>query len=184
MAMYETLGFSVGIGHNTRENEHGAKSLTGPILGATLKIGPGALHGMYAMIKDDNPSGLSGIAPSITSQVGAATASLVANAFVNGLRQDGRLSHMGYKLESGVNTVYVAYTKFDDRRPANASTASYGVAYTYALSKRTNINAVLTRFDNSGLGQAAPGGAGYLGGVTASAGTDSTRIALGVCHRF
>ena len=52
------------------------------------------------------------------------------------------------------------------------------------LSKRTNLNAVLTRFVNSGTGQAAPGGNGYLGGVTASAGKDSTSLALGIRHVF
>ena len=66
----------------------------------------------------------------------------------------------------------------------NADVASYGMAYSYALSPRTDLNAVITRFENTGLGQAAPGGAGYLGGVTASAGTDSTSLALGIRHRF
>jgi predicted porin len=58
------------------------------------------------------------------------------------------------------------------------------VAYTYALSKRTDINAVLTHFDNKNLAQAAPGQAGFLGGFTASPGTDSNSIALGIRHRF
>ncbi|HSM22739.1 MAG TPA: porin, partial [Rubrivivax sp.] len=73
---------------------------------------------------------------------------------------------------------------YDDKRPASADVESYGVVYSYALSKRTDINAAVVRFDNSGLGQAAPGGGGYLGGVTATAGTDSTSLALGVRHRF
>ena len=75
-------------------------------------------------------------------------------------------------------------SRLDDRRSANADTTSYGVAYTYPLSKRTNLNAVLTRFDNKGTGQAAPGGNGYLGGVTGAAGQDSTSIALGIRHSF
>jgi hypothetical protein len=58
------------------------------------------------------------------------------------------------------------------------------VAYSHALSKRTDINAVFTRFSNQGLAQAAPGGAGFVGGFTASPGTDSTNVALGVRHRF
>ncbi len=184
MAMYKASNFSFGAGYNTRENERGAKSLTSTIVGATLDLGPGRLYGTFASVKDDNPSGLSSIAGSITPLVGAATAGVVQNAFINGFRQDGRIAHVGYKIESGVNTIYVAYTQFDDKRAANADTKSFGVAYTYALSKRTDINAVATRFDNSGLGQSAPGGAGYLGGVTASAGTDSTSLALGIRHRF
>jgi hypothetical protein len=40
------------------------------------------------------------------------------------------------------------------------------------------------RFDNRKNGQAAPGGNGYLGGVTRAAGVDSTSLALGIRHRF
>jgi predicted porin len=58
------------------------------------------------------------------------------------------------------------------------------VAYSYALSKRTDLNAVVVRFDNKNLAQVAPGGNGYLGGVTASAGTGSTGLAFGIRHRF
>ena len=61
---------------------------------------------------------------------------------------------------------------------------TYGVAYTYPLSKRTNLNLVLTRYANSANAQTAPGGNGYLGGVTAAAGQDSTSIAFGIRHTF
>ena len=87
-------------------------------------------------------------------------------------------------FETGPNTFYVAYNNYNDRKAANADVTSYGVAYSYALSKRTDLNAVVTRFDNKGLGQAAPGQAGSLGGVTASAATDSTGLAVGIRHRF
>ncbi len=183
-AIYKTPAFSVGLGYNTRENEKGAKSLTSTVLGATVALGPGSVSALFGQVKDDNPTGLSTIAATVTPSVGAATAALVQAAYVNGFKQDGRLMHVGYKLVSGVNTFYVAYSKMDDKRAANADTVSYGVAYSYALSKRTDINAVATRFVNSGLGQAAPGAAGYLGGVTAKAGDDSTSLALGIRHRF
>ena len=138
-----------------------------------------------AKSRANNPSGLSGIAASVTSSVGASNALVIQNAFINGLKQDGRLTHAGYRFKSGdTHTVYVAYTQYDDKRAANADTRSFGVAYSYSLSKRTDLNLILTRFDNSGLGQAAPGGGGYLGGVTASAGTDSTSLAFGLRHRF
>jgi predicted porin len=78
----------------------------------------------------------------------------------------------------------VAYTSYNDNGPANADVKSFGAAYTYALSKRTDLNAVVVRYDNSNLAQVAPGGNGYIGGVTASAGTGSTSVAFGVRHRF
>lgn len=183
-AIYKASAFSVGLGYNTRENEHGDKSLTSTMVGATMALGPGSVSALYGHIKDDHPSGLSGIAAMVTPSVGAATAAVVQGAYVNAFKQDGRLMHVGYKLVSGVNTFYVAYSKMDDKRASDADTVSYGVAYSYALSKRTDINAVATRFVNSGLGQAAPGGSGYVGGVTAKAGDDSTSLALGVRHRF
>jgi hypothetical protein len=97
---------------------------------------------------------------------------------------DERLMHVGDKVTSGVHTMVVAYNRLDDKRAVNADTDSYGATYTYALSKRTNLNAVLTRFNNKGAGQVAPGGNGFLGGVTSSAGTDSTNLAFGIRHYF
>jgi predicted porin len=108
----------------------------------------------------------------------------VQGAFVNALRQDARLFHLGAKRVDGPHTVYAAWTRYDDKRPANADTQSYGVAYSYAMSPRTDVNLVFVRFDNSGLGQAAPGGNGYLGGVTARAGANADSLALGLRHRF
>ena len=183
-AIYKGGRFSVGLGHNERENELGQKSLRSTVLGGTLDLGPGRISALVGQVQDDNPTGLSSIGALVAPQVGAANAVLIQDAFIDALRQDAQLMHIGYRIVSGAHTVSAAYSLYDDRRDANADTASYGVAYTYSLSKRTDLNAVLTRFDNSGLGQAAPGGAGYLGGVTASADTDSTSIALGLRHRF
>ena len=166
------------------ENELGDSSLTDLVVGASVKLGPGTVSAEFVDVKDDHPSGLSGLRTVLTPQVGAATAGLVQNAFINAFKQDARLYHVGYKLVLGLNTFYVAYTRLNDKRPADADTDSYGLVYSYALSKRTDINAVAVRFDNKGLGQAAPGQAGFLGGVTAAAGTDSNTFALGIRHRF
>lgn len=184
MGIYKGSAFSVGAGYNTRKNEREAKSLSSLVLGASVSLGPGAAHVSYTHVEDENPTGLSGIAASVTSLVGAPTAALVQNAFIAGFRQDARVMHVGYRLPLGKSTFYVAYNRLDDKRAVNADTSSYGAVYSYAMSMRTDINAVATRFVNSGLAQAAPGGAGYLGGVTASAGVDSTSLALGVRHRF
>ena len=99
-------------------------------------------------------------------------------------RQDAQLFHIGYRITIGAHTIVTAFNRLDDKRAVNADTDSYGVTYSYALSKRTDLNAVLTRFNNKGQGQLAPGGNGFLGGVTAAAGVDSTNIALGIRHRF
>ena len=180
LAIYKGAGFSVGGGYNTQKNELGQKALTNGILGASVDVGPGTLSTMYATIKDDHPAGLSGIA----TLVGGAAGVLVQNAFTTALKQNSTLVHIGYRMTMGPSTVTVAYNTMNDKTAANADRDSYGVAYTYALSKRTDLNAVLTRFNNKNTSQLAPGGNGFLGGVTASAGTDSTNVALGIRHRF
>lgn len=184
-ASYRTEAFGVGVGYNTRNNELGQKSLTSTVFGASAQVGPGTVSASFAGIQDDNPSGLSTISASVQALgATAAQAALVQNAFIAGLTQDSRLMHVGYTLVTGQLTSYLSYSRLDDRTRWNADVESFGVAYSYALSKRTDINAVVARFNNKGLAQAAPGGAGFLGGVTASAGTDSTSLALGVRHRF
>ena len=176
MAIYKGDGFSVGFGHNEKKNEFGQKSLTNNVLGANVVIGPGTLYGQYATIKDDNPSGLS---PFFVT-----AGPVFQSAYNVAFRQDAKLMHIGYRLTSGVHTIVTAFNRLNDKRAVNADTDSYGVTYTYALSKRTNLNAVLTRFNNKGAGQIAPGGNGFLGGVTAAAGTDATNLALGIRHTF
>jgi len=193
MAMYTGETFSVGYGHNEKKNELGQRSLRNDVAGATLSIGPGTLYGQYATIKDDNPSGLATIGAGVSANAVAAglpaalapaVGAAYQNAYNTAFKQDARLMHIGYKLTSGVHTVVVAYNRLDDKRPVNADTDSYGATYTYALSKRTNLNVVLTHFNNKGNGQVAPGGNGFLGGVTASAGTDSNNVAFGIRHMF
>ena len=182
MAMYTGDGFSVGFGHNEKKNEFGQKSLTNNVLGATVDVGPGTVYGQYATIRDDHPSGLSPFF-SPAGSLGA-LAPVFQNAYNQAFKQDAKLMHIGYKVTSGVHTVVVAYNRLDDKRAVNADTDSYGATYTYALSKRTNLNFVLTRFNNKDAGQVAPGGNGFLGGVTATAGTSATNIAFGIRHTF
>lgn len=184
MAMYKTGPFAFGIGHNQRNNDIGQKSLESTTVGASMQIGPGTVSALYATFEDDNPSGVSTLATALTPAVGPVAAPVLQNAYTAALRQDGRLMHVGYKMPVGAHTLYLAYSTFDDKRSFNADTSSYGAVFTYALSKRTDLNAVLVHFDNKGTAQAAPGQAGFLGGFTTSAGQDSNGFALGVRHRF
>jgi predicted porin len=184
MAMYRAGPFAVGLGYNQRNNDIGQKSLHSSVFGASAELGPGTLSALYVSFKDDNPSGVSTLGASLASAVGAVAAPILQQAYTNALRQDGKLMHIGYKMPVGPHTLYVAYSTYNDKRSFNADTSSYGAAFTYALSKRTDINAVLTHFDNKNLAQAAPGQAGFLGGFTTSAGTDANSLALGIRHRF
>ncbi len=185
MVMYKFGPVAVGLGYNQRNNDIGQKSLKSTAFGASAQLGSATLSGLYVAFKDDNPSGVSTISANlIAGGAPSFVAATLQNAYTNALRQDGKLMHVGYKMPLGAHTLYVAYSTFDDKRSFNTDTSSYGAAFTYALSKRTDLNAVLTHFDNKNLAQAAPGQAGFLGGFTTSAGTDSNSIALGIRHRF
>ena len=185
MAMYQGNGYSFGGGYNTRNNELGEKSLTSAILGATVDVGPGTLTGQFTTIKDDNPTGMSGISAALAGNPATApVAGLVQNAFIQGFRQDARLFQVGYRITSGVHTVSVAYNSMNDKRPFNADRVSYGAAYTYALSKRTDLNAVFTHLNNKNTSQDLLGGNGFLGGVAAKPGQDVNSLALAIRHRF
>ncbi len=187
-ANYKTGDFSVGFGYNEANNELGQKSLTTTVLGASMNFGEDKLTGMAIKMVDENPSSLSAIsgliAPAGSAAPTVAFANLIQSKFIEAFKQDGMLLHIGYRHVMGAHTMSVAYTTYDDKRPANADVSSYGVAYTYALSKRTDLNAVLVHYDNKNLAQVAPGGNGYIGGVTATAGTDSNSFAFGIRHRF
>ena len=184
LAMVRTDAYGVGAAYNTRNNEHGQRSLRSAVVGGYVTLGAGRIHASASAIHDDHPSGVPGIATQITPLVGAALAGSIETAYTEALRQDAHLFHLGYRHVMGATTWYAAYNRYDDHRAVNADVASYGVACSYGLSKRTDVSAVVTHFNNTGLGQAAPGGGGYLGGVTARAGVDSTSVALGVRHRF
>lgn len=181
-AIYKGSAFSVGFGHNTKKNSAGEQALKTTVLGASTERGSWKVSGMLARIEEPNPSS----GPELSAGLlGAGVPAPLVGAVLDRLKQDASLLHLGVRYDmGGAGHLTVAYNKLNDKRAANADIASYGVAYTYPLSKRTNLNAVLTRFDNSDNAQAAPGGNGYLGGVTASAGRDSTSIALGVRHSF
>ncbi len=184
-ANYKTDVFSVGLGYNRANNELGEKSLTTTVLGASMNLGANKASVMAIKITDDNPTDMSQIGALLSANPQTAPyASTVQKGFTAAFKQDGLLMHLGYRMVGGPHTVSVAYTNYNDKRPANADVASYGLAYTYALSKRTDLNAVLVHYNNKNLAQVAPGGNGYIGGVTSTAGTDSNALALGIRHRF
>jgi predicted porin len=183
-AIYQGKGFAVGAGYQTRNNELGQKSLTNAAIAGSVEFGSNKLTALYVTVKDPNPTGLSTIAPALAGAVPAATGAAVQNAFINAAKQDGHLIHLGYRHEVGPHAFFVAFNRFNDNRPANADTDTYGVAWTYSLSNRTNLNAVYTRYNNKNLAQTAPGQSAFLGGVTAKAGQDADSYAVAIRHRF
>jgi hypothetical protein len=180
--IYKTDKFSVGFGHNTKNNSAGQRALTTTVFGASANFGNVSVAGMLANIKEPNASSGPELFTGLTN---GGVPALIANSVIDRLKQDANLLHLGARYTmSNSSHMTVALNRFNDKRASNADTTSYGVAYTYPFSKRTNVNFVLTKFNNSANAQAAPGGNAYLGGVSAAAGTDSTSIAIGLRHTF
>lgn len=180
--IYRSDAFQAGFGYNTKKNSAGQQALKTTVLGASTGLGAWKLSGLYARIEEPNPSS----GPELSAGLsGAGVPDALVTTVLDRLKQDANLLHLGARYDMGVaGHVTVAVNRLDDRRASDADTTSFGVAYTYPLSKRTSLSAVVTRFSNSGTGQAAPGGNGYLGGVTGSAGQDATSFALGMRHSF
>lgn len=180
--LYKGGAFNVGFGLNSKKNSAGQQALKTTVLGASTARGDWIVSGMFARIQEPNPSAGPELNAGLT--LAGVPAPLISTV-LDRLKQDANLIHVGVRYNMGsAGHVTVAYNQLNDKRASNADIRSYGVAYTYPLSKRTNLNAVLTRFNNSANAQAAPGGNGYLGGVTATAGRDATSLALGMRHSF
>lgn len=172
-AIYTGQGFGVGIGHNQRRTSEGDDGLESTTLGAFGDVGPVRLFGMVVRVKEDNP----GIGPQLA-------AAGVPGFVIERFEQDALLSHVGVQWPLGPGRLVLVYNRLNDKMDIDADTDSYGAVYTYNLSKRTDISAIVGRYDNSSTAQVLPGGGGFIPGVTESQGTDSTGYAINIRHRF
>jgi len=179
---YQTGKWGAGIGYNERTNSAGQKSLNTLAAGANFDFGLANLFALYAVIKEPNGSS----APELRAGLiaGGVPAVLVDTGVLPRFLQDARLYHVGARIPLGVGTLIAGYSHVDDRRATNADVSSYGIAYTYPLSKRTDLNLVVTQVDNNANAQVLPGGNGYLGGVTAYGGKDATSFQFSLRHKF
>jgi predicted porin len=179
---YQSGKFGAGIGYNERTNSAGQKSLNSLVMGANFDAGLANIFAMYGVLKEPNGSS----APELRAGLigGGVPAVLVDSSVLPRFMQDGRLYHVGARIPLGVGQLTLGYSRFDDKRATNADSESYGVAYTYPLSKRTDVNLAVTQVNNNANAQALPGGNGFLGGVTAFGGKDATSYQFSLRHKF
>lgn len=179
---YDGSGWGAGVAYADNKNSLGQDALRNIILGAYVDVGPGRLSTLLVSAKDDNPEAVVGIRAALAPF--GVPGVLVGNAYQTALQQDLRVYHLGYRITSSPHTITVAATHVTDRLREDTDITSYGAVYSYSFSKRTDLNFVLTRFVNDRNAQTAPGGGGFFGGVTSSAGRDATNVALGLRHQF
>lgn len=183
---YKGADWGAGIAYAHNTNTAGETALRNLVLGAYVDVGPGRLSTLVATAKDDNPEAAVGLRAALAANAAIPTPvkTVLGNGFEDALRIDANLFHVGYRIQSGPHQVTVAYNHFHDKLRNDADTQSYGAVYTYAFSKRTDVNFVLTQFRNQDQAQAAPGGNGFFGGVTSEAGRDARNVAIALRHRF
>lgn len=181
---YDGPGWGVGAAVATNHNREGEKALRNVVAGAYAELGPGRVSFLFATAKDDHPDAAVPVRQALVAGAGPVAGTIIANAFEDALRQDANLIHLGYRVQRGPHQVTVAYNHFRDKMRDEADTTSYGAVYTYSLSKRTNLNLVLTQFRNEDRAQSAPGGNGFFGGVTREGGQDATNVAFALRHSF
>ena len=179
---YQTAKFGAGIGYNERTNSAGQKSLNSLVMGANFDAGIANLFALYGVLKEPNGSS----APELRAGLiaGGVPSILVDTGILPRFQQDNRLYHFGARVPLGVGQLILGYSRLDDKRATNADSTSYGVAYTYPLSKRTDINVAVTQVNNNANAQVLPGGNGFLGGVSAFGGKDATAYQFSLRHKF
>ena len=179
---YQSGKFGAGIGYNERTNSAGQKSLNSLVMGANFDVGLANLFAMYGVLKEPNGSS----APELRAGLiaGGVPAVLVDTGILPRFMQDARLYHVGARVPLGVGLLTIGYSRFDDKRGTNADAESYGAAYTYPLSKRTDLNVAVTQVNNAANAQVLPGGNGFLGGVSAFGGKDATSYQFSLRHKF
>jgi predicted porin len=84
---------------------------------------------------------------------------------------------LGVALPLGASTVVATYVRKDDKSALNQDAQQLGMAYMYALSKRTDLYTSYAVIRNHN-------GAAYTEGNSSEAGTGDKQFTAGVRHRF
>lgn len=174
--IYRANGFDVGLGYHAEKNQVGADALTTYVAGGSYKFGGTKLFAGYIQAKNDAPA----IAGIVAPAVGPAYAAIVGQ----NARVDGSVMTLGVQYAVGPGTAKAGLNHYRNRRTADADSSLAAVGYDYALSKRTNLYAILAHLRNQSQAQTGLGGSGYFGGSTAYPGASANAIQCGIRSLF
>lgn len=184
---YQSGGFNVGAAYNTEDNQVGAESLRTAIIGGSYTLNNMKFFAGFMRMKNDNPSLVAALSPTITAGLGTAGAALVPGVLAT-IGSNARLDHdsytlgMHYRIGSGRLMGALSRTTTDLFAESDVDLLSLG--YDHNLSKRTDVYLFFARAFNESNAQYALGGGGYSGGFTARGGENASALQLGVRHRF
>jgi predicted porin len=134
------------------------------LLGANYDFGPAKGYFGYEINKGLNSSPLNN--PAATFGGAAPSASTDSTDLL-----------LGVSVPFGPSTVVGSYVRKDDKTVRNQDAQQFGVAYMYALSKRTDLYTSYALIRNRN-------GAAYTEGNSEEPGTGSKQLTAGLRHRF
>lgn len=181
------------------ENQKGLETYN---VGGWVGLGGAKVFAHYMKSKNDNPVLTPADIQNVVISTGGNLAAingilggLFINRFdVNSLRgvvgpTDADLYHIGAEIPLGNGRLLAAYNHAEDssRSPwatDDAKVDSFGLAYFYNLSKRSQLYAAAALANNKGQARAGLGAACCVGGWTTAQGEDSRVLQLGMRHSF
>jgi predicted porin len=167
---YAAGPLAVGLAHYRRENAAASQHSYNTLVAARYSLGAYQLHAAYAANRGMGTVGGGGT----TILLGGATGPVSAGP----VGVPGAYSHdvvLGLCATFGPHSFAGSVVQHADRSPANQDARQYGVAYLYALSKRTDLYAAYARINNRN-------GAPFTVGNATDDGKGNSAINLGLRH--
>jgi predicted porin len=193
---YKANGLDVGVAHNSGRDQNDNKSLTTSTVGGSFTTGDFKFFAGYHDQKNQHSVLLreyigawdQGIAPGLTSSVGAGLAGALRGVFVNNISSntqiDANSAQVGLHYRIGAGRIMASVARQNDRTISDSDATLVAVGYDYNLSKRTDVYTVLANISNQNDGQYTPGIGGAPGGFGKVKGEDTRALQLGIRHRF
>ncbi|MTW11779.1 porin [Pseudoduganella eburnea] len=146
---YEQGPLNVGLAHFRRESATAAQHAYNTLLAARYKLGNYTLHAAFA---DNRGMGtVGGGGTSLLAGGGSGTittaTTVITNATVGTPGASSRDVVLGLCANFGPHSFAGSVVQHLDRSPANQDARQYGVAYLYALSKRTDLYTAFARIN-------------------------------------
>ncbi len=165
---YSRGPFNVRVAYHLRNNDTATlknrEQARNALLGANYDFGPAKAYFGYQVDKGLNSASLNN-----TSAAFGGAAPVASTDSTDML--------LGVSLPLGASTVLATYVRKDDRTALNRDAQQLGMAYLYALSKRTDLYTSYAVIRNHN-------GAAYTEGNSSEAGTGDKQFTAGVRHRF
>lgn len=169
---YAAAPVSIKLAHHNKRNATDTDTAKNTLLAGTWDFQIAKLHLGYASNKgiDSSPYSWNASNAAGTTNPFGFTGSSVGSTKSNDFM-------LGVSVPFENHTFLASYIRKDDRNTANNDANQFGLGYTYAISKRTNVYAAWARTSNKNL-------ASYTVGNNSETGSGDKAFNLGLRHTF